>query len=114
MTPPNSNPLPRCLILQKRSLIDHFGMSMVALLTGEHLTTSRMVLDSAPGAWPTLHGHSQVRHPGRSRLPGQKVIVGTSFRQISMCIMASPPFLFFFFAFCQAFHLLHGVDISTT
>ncbi len=70
MTPPNSDKLPRCRNEQKWSLLDHFGMPKMALLTEEHLANSRMVLDRAPGAWPTLHGHSQVRHPGRRCTPG--------------------------------------------
>ena len=96
MTPPNSDKLPRCRNEQKWSLLDHFGMPKMALLTEEHLANSRMVLDRAPGAWPTLHGHSQVRRPGQSRLPGPMVVAGTIFQQIAMCIVAPPPFLFLF------------------
>ena len=114
MTHLNSHTLPRCRNEQKWSLVDHVGMPIVELLIGEHLPTTRMLLGSVPGAWPTLHGQSQVQHPGRNSLPGQKVVVGTRFRQISVCIMASPPFLFLFEAFCQILRLLHGMDISTT
>ncbi len=31
----------------------------------------KMSAGGVGGAWPTVLGHSQVRHPGRSRLPGR-------------------------------------------
>ena len=93
---PNSHPLPRCGRHRKSSMSGRFRTPMVSVLTGERPSTSRMLLGGSPEAWPMAHGHSQVRHPGQSRLPGPMVVAGTIFQQIAMCIVAPPPFLSIF------------------
>ena len=96
MAPPNSHPLPRCQNHRKWPSAGQFWTPMVSVRTREHLSTSRMLLGGSPEAWPMAHGHSQVRHPGQSRLPGPMVVAGTIFQQIAMCIVAPPPFLSIF------------------
>ena len=93
---PNSHPLPRCGRHRKSSMSGRFRTPMVSVLTRERPSTSRMLLGGSPEAWPMAHGHSQVRHPGQSRLPGPMVVAGTIFQQIAMCIVAPPPFLSLF------------------
>ena len=72
------------------------GMLLVAALAREGLASCTIDADRVGRAWSMAHGHSWVQHPGRSRLPGHKVAVGTIFLQIAAFIMAPPLFLFVF------------------
>ena len=52
------------------ALVPSPTMPMVTVLARERPPTCLMDSGGVSGAWPTVHGHSQVRHPGCSRLPG--------------------------------------------
>ena len=74
---------------------------MRSVLARERPPTCLMDSGGVGRAWPTVHCHSWVLHPGRSHLPGHMIVVRIIFRQIAACIMALPPGFYHFDAFCQ-------------
>ena len=70
----------------------------------EHrLGSCRNLCAVASVAWPTVHGHSWVQHPGRGRLPGHMVAVGTILLQIVVLSWLRPLFLFVLVRFVGVF-----------
>ena len=80
-------------------------MLMVVVLTQERPPTCTIYSGGLGRACPTVHGHSHVRHPGRSRLPGHMVTVGTIFSADCCVYRGSVAIFVRFGAFCQVFRL---------
>ena len=59
-----------CQVFHLQFTVWPFFRIMRSVLARERLPTCLMLRGSVSVAWPTVHGHSQVRRPGRSGLPG--------------------------------------------
>ena len=58
------------LIFRHQSTVWPFSRGMRSVLARERPPACLMDSGGVSRAWPTVHGHSQVRHPGHSGLPG--------------------------------------------
>jgi len=59
-----------CPVFRLQFTVWPFFRSMRSVLARERLPTCLMLRGSVSVAWPMVHGHSQVRRPGRGGLPG--------------------------------------------
>ena len=61
------------LIFRRKPTASAFSRSMRSVLARERQLTCLMDSGGISRAWPTVHGHSWVVHPGRSCLPGHNM-----------------------------------------